>query len=241
MGYNVQMQNYEGPFDLLLELLQKDKINICDISIVEITNQYMEQLRELEQVLDMEKMTVFLDMAVKLLEIKSRFLLYLQSHDEEEEEDPTEEIKRSLENYKAYRNVVKYLSARNLPMENYYTAKPQEVYIDEYLDLQNVTLDSLYEFAHSVLERKNENPIMISYKTRSLEDKIDEIRQSIESGKTYSFSDLLISKEKDDCVVTFLSILEMTHLKEMRFRQRDLFGQIEVKRVEEQNGAKTTM
>jgi len=56
MEYNIQMQNYEGPFDLLLELLQKDKINICDISIVEITNQYMEQLKELEQVLDMEKM-----------------------------------------------------------------------------------------------------------------------------------------------------------------------------------------
>lgn len=55
MEYNIQMQNYEGPFDLLLELLQKDKINICDISIVEITNQYMEQLKELEQVLDMEK------------------------------------------------------------------------------------------------------------------------------------------------------------------------------------------
>ena len=63
MEYNIQMQNYEGPFDLLLELLQKDKINICDISIVEITNQYMEQLKELEQVLDMEKMTDFLDMA----------------------------------------------------------------------------------------------------------------------------------------------------------------------------------
>ena len=186
-------------------------------------------------------MTDFLDMAVKLLEIKSRYLLYLQSMTEEEEEDPTEEIKRSLEKYKAYRNVVKYLSDRNLPMENYYTAKPQEVYIDQYLDLQNVTLESLYEFAHSVLERKNENPIMISYKTRSLEDKIEEIRQSIEWGKTYSFSDLLISQEKDDCVVTFLSILEMTHLKEMKFRQRNLFGQIEVKRVEEQNGAKTTM
>ena len=118
MEYNIQMQNYEGPFDLLLELLQKDKINICDISIVEITNQYMEQLKELEQVLDMEKMTDFLDMAVKLLEIKSRYLLYLQSMTEEEEEDPTEEIKRSLEKYKAYRNVVKYLSDRNLPMEN---------------------------------------------------------------------------------------------------------------------------
>jgi len=72
MEYNIQMQNYEGPFDLLLELLQKDKINICDISIVEITNQYMEQLKELEQVLDMEKMTDFLDMAGEVLGNKKR-------------------------------------------------------------------------------------------------------------------------------------------------------------------------
>lgn len=241
MKYTIQMTNYEGPFDLLLELLQKDKINICDISIVEITNQYIEQVKELEQVLDMEKMTDFLDMAVKLLEIKSRYLLYLQNNREEEEEDPTEEIKRSLEKYKAYRNVVKYLLERKIPLENYYTAKPQEVYIDQYLDLQNVTLQNLYEFAHNVLERKNENPIMISYKTRSLEDKIEEIRQSIEQGRTYSFSDLLISEEKDDCVVTFLSILEMVHLKEMKFRQKGLFGKIEVKRVEEINGSKTTV
>ena len=66
---------------MLLELLQKDKINICDISIVEITNQYMEQLKELEQVLDMEKMTDFLNMTVKLLEIKIEILALSTKYD----------------------------------------------------------------------------------------------------------------------------------------------------------------
>ncbi len=75
---NLHTEHYDGPFDILLDLLQKDKINICDISIVDITNQYIATIEEMQKRLDMEIMTDFLDMAVKLLEIKSRYLLYLQ-------------------------------------------------------------------------------------------------------------------------------------------------------------------
>ena len=98
MKYNIQLQVYEGPLDLLYNLISKQKNDIKDISIIEITKQYMNYLSMLEK-MDLEITSEFITMASKLLQIKSRYLLYKQK-DDEQEEDPRLELMEKLEEYK---------------------------------------------------------------------------------------------------------------------------------------------
>lgn len=232
MSYELSVPCYEGPFDLLLELIDKEKINICDISIVAVTNQYIERIEQLQKTMDMEHMTEFLDMAVRLLEIKSRYLLYLQREDQEEE-DPTKEIRQSLEIYKAYRNAAMYLRERIVPLELFYTRRPSEVYVDEYLDLSTVKLSDLCESADLVLQRKNHVVTLISEKTKSLEERIDEIRDYTRDKKTVNFSELLKIGDRDNHVVTFLGVLELAKFRQVRAVQKKRFGEILIERLEE--------
>lgn len=232
MSYELSVSCYEGPFDLLLELIDKEKINICDISIVAVTNQYIERIEQLQKTMDMEHMTEFLDMAVRLLEIKSRYLLYLQREDQEEE-DPTKEIRQSLEIYKAYRNAAMYLRERIVPLELFYTRRPSEVYVDEYLDLSTVKLSDLCESADLVLQRKNHVVTLISEKTKSLEERIDEIREYTRDKKTVNFSELLKVGDRDNHVVTFLGVLELAKFRQVRAVQKKRFGEILIERLEE--------
>lgn len=232
MSYELSVPCYEGPFDLLLELIDKEKINICDISIVAVTNQYIERIEQLQKTMDMEHMTEFLDMAVRLLEIKSRYLLYLQREDQEEE-DPTKEIRQSLEIYKAYRNAAMYLRERIVPLELFYTRRPSEVYVDEYLDLSTVKLSDLCESADLVLQRKNHVVTLVSEKTKSLEERIDEIREYTRDKKTVNFSELLKVGDRDNHVVTFLGVLELAKFRQVRAVQKKRFGEILIERLEE--------
>lgn len=240
MSYELSMPCYEGPLDLLLDLIDKEKINICDISIVQVTNQYIERVEQLRKTMDMEHMTEFLDMAVRLLEIKSRYLLYLQ-RDSEEEEDPTHEIRRSLEIYKAYRNAALYLKDRIVPLERYYTRKPHEVYVDSYLDLSNITLSDLSASADLILERKNNIVTLVSEKTKSLEERIDEIRAYTRDKKTVNFSELLNRGDRDNHVVTFLGVLELARFRQVKTVQKKRFGEILIERLEEENEFEETL
>ncbi|MDO4793687.1 MAG: segregation/condensation protein A [Filifactor alocis] len=231
MSYELSTPFYEGPFDLLLELIDKQKINICDISIVEVTNQYIERINELQSMMDMQSMTEFLDMAVRLLDIKSRYLLYLQ-RESDEEEDPTEKIRQSLEVYKTYRMVAQYLREISVPIEHYYTRRPHEIYIDEYVDFSTLRVEDLYERAISVLERKNRNVTLISEKNKPLEERIEEIRAYTRDKQKVSFSELIREGGRDERVVTFLGILELSKFRQVRAIQKKCFGEITIERLE---------
>lgn len=110
MKYNVQLKVYEGPMDLLYDLVTKHKIDIKDIAISEITKQYLDYLDAMEA-MDMEITSEFITMASKLVEIKSRYLLYLQREDSEEE-DPRIELVERLKEYKKYKQVSKELKEK---------------------------------------------------------------------------------------------------------------------------------
>lgn len=101
MKIDIKLDVFEGPLDLLLHLIEKNKVSIYDIPIVEITNQYMEYIREMEKSYSMESMSEFLVMAATLLKIKSKMLL--PQPEKEEEEDPREELVRRLTEYKIYK------------------------------------------------------------------------------------------------------------------------------------------
>ena len=109
MSFPVKTEKYEGPLDLLLDLIKRNKVDICDISLMDITEQYINAVLDLKY--DMDKMSDFLLMTSKLIELKSEYLLYLKR---EIEEDPTEEIKMSLEIYKTYKSVTQYLKTKEI-------------------------------------------------------------------------------------------------------------------------------
>ena len=111
MKIDIKLDVFEGPLDLLLHLIEKNKVSIYDIPIVEITNQYMEYIREMEKTYSMESMSEFLVMAATLLKIKSKMLL--PQPEKEEEEDPREELVRRLTEYKMYKYAAEELKAKN--------------------------------------------------------------------------------------------------------------------------------
>ena len=124
MKIDVKLEAFEGPLDLLLHLIEKNKVNIYDIPIVEITNQYMEYIQEMERSASMESMSEFLVMAATLLRIKSRMLL--PKEEKEEEEDPREELVQRLVEYKMCRYAAEELKDLSVDAEKVFY-KPETI------------------------------------------------------------------------------------------------------------------
>ena len=139
MKYSVQLKVYEGPLDLLYDLIAKHKIDIKDISIIEITKQYLAYLDMLEE-FDLEIASEFIIMASKLLQIKSKYLLYKQRNDEEEE-DPRLELMEKLVEYKKFKNATEDLKSNVTYIEDVFYRKKEEVVVEENLDLETISLD----------------------------------------------------------------------------------------------------
>ena len=124
MKIDIKLDVFEGPLDLLLHLIEKNKVSIYDIPIVEITNQYMEYIREMEKTYSMESMSEFLVMAATLLKIKSKMLL--PQPEKEEEEDPREELVRRLTEYKMYKYAAEELKDLSVDAQKVFF-KPETV------------------------------------------------------------------------------------------------------------------
>lgn len=246
MGIPVKLQVFEGPLDLLLHLIDKNKIDIYDIPIVEITEQYMEYIRQMQQE-DLNVMSEFMVMAATLLDIKCRMLLPREVSEEGEEEDPREELVRQLLEYKMY----KYMSyelryrmeeaARCVYKPN---TMPKEVL--EYVPPVNLeelvgdlNLKKLEEIFQAVLKRQVDkvDPIRsrfgeIEKEEVSLEDKTDELYQYALTHKSFSFRSLLEKKSsKVQVIVTFLAVLELMKTGTITIRQDQLFDDIEITSV----------
>ncbi len=160
MKIDVKLEAFEGPLDLLLHLIEKNKVNIYDIPIVEITNQYMEYIQEMERSTSMESMSEFLVMAATLLKIKSRMLL--PKEEKEEEEDPREELVQRLVEYKMCRYAAGELKDMSVDAEKVFY-KPETIpkEIREYEEpirpleiVGDVTLEKLNQVFQMVMRRK---------------------------------------------------------------------------------------
>ena len=162
MGIPVKLEVFEGPLDLLLHLIDKNKVDIYDIPIVEITNQYMEYIREMQKK-DMNIMSEFLLMAATLLDIKCRMLLPVEVNEDGEEEDPRQELVEQLLQYKMYKYMSYELKDRQLDGERLMFKEetlPDEVKeyqepvdLDELLD--GLTLSRLNEVFQEIMKRQN--------------------------------------------------------------------------------------
>ncbi len=251
MGIPVKLEVFEGPLDLLLHLIEKNKIDIYDIPIVEITNQYMDYIRNMQHE-DLNIMSEFLVMAATLLDIKCRMLLPKEVNEEGEEEDPRRELVEQLLQYKMYKYMASELKDRQVDADQILYRKPQipaEVRgYEEPVDLDqllgDLTLSRLHAVFQDVMKRQTEkiDPVRskfgkIEKEEVSLSDKFEYIHEYMRTHRKFSFRQLLErQKSKMHIVVTFLAILEMMKLGEVRVEQEDTCGEIMIERTGDTDG-----
>lgn len=240
MAIDVKLKIFEGPLDLLLHLIEKNKVDIYDIPISEITEQYLEYIRAMEEE-DLDVMSEFLVMAAELLEIKAKMLLPAPK-EEGEEGDPRGELVRRLIEYKIYKYASDELKKQKEEAGRSFFKKqqiPREVLayreeIDPAQVLGDVTLEELREVFQFVM-RKKENkldPIRSSFgeirqEEIKLEEKIAEVEKYIcKQGRTSFFHLLEGQTSKEAVVVTFLSVLELMKVGKICARQDKIGGDI---------------
>lgn len=239
----VKLPVFEGPLDLLLHLLEKNKVNIYDIPIVEITNQYMAYIHEMQRQ-DLDIMSEFLVMAATLLDIKSRMLLPKPKVEEEESADPRAELVEQLLQYKMYKCISYELKDRQIDaqMVMFRTAHiPNEVKsYEEPVNLEemlsDLTIAKLNQIFKSVM-RRQENKIdpirskfgRIEKEEISLSDKMTQVEDYARTHRYFLFRQLLEEQHsKIQIIVTFLAILEMMKTGKIYISQRSIQDDIEI-------------
>ncbi len=241
MGIPVKLQVFEGPLDLLLHLIDKNKIDIYDIPIVEITNQYMEYIRLMEQE-DLNTMSEFLVMAATLLDIKCRMLLPRETGEDGEEEDPRQELVEQLLQYKMYKYMSYELKDRQMEGEKILyrePAVPEEVldYVEPVdLDelLSDLTLSKLNHVFRDVMRRKEEklDPVRsrfgrIEKEEVTVAEKLACVERYASLHGRFSFRQLLEEQaSRMQIVVTFLAVLELMKNGKIKVVQEKLFEDI---------------
>ncbi len=237
MKYNIQLQVYEGPLDLLYNLISKQKIDIKDISIIEITKQYMNYLSMLEK-MDLEITSEFITMASKLLEIKSKYLLYKQK-DNDEVEDPRLELMEKLEEYKKFKLATDDIKENVSYINEIFYRKKEEIVIDDKVDLSDISIDAIKNILPLILKVKsikeeevNDEKLDKIVKGRiiSVEEKINYIRNIINKENEVRFTKVIDSCEKDEIIATFLSILELIKVNEIIVDQNIFFDDILIRK-----------
>ena len=241
MGIAVKLQAFEGPLDLLLHLIEKNKVSIYDIPIAEITDQYMAYLHEMKKQ-DLGVMSEFLLMAATLLDIKSRMLLPKEVNEEGEEEDPRQELVQQLLEYKMYKYMSYELRDRQVDAAKSWYKRPmlpKEVedyhYPVDYEELLgDMNLAKLHEIFKSCIRRQEDkiDPIRsqfgkIEKDEINLEEKQGYIEEFVKNHKKFSFRNLLERQgSKMEIIVTFLAVLEMMKQGILSVEQEDTFGDI---------------
>lgn len=239
--YKVKLDVFEGPLDLLLYLIKRDEVDIYDISIERITKQYLAYL-EAFQVLNIELAGEFIVMAANLLYIKSRTLLPVdqQMADEEaEDEDPRFELIRQLIEYKKFKEAAASLRDQEALRENLFPRSPvtPELAPQETLLVEEVGIFDLIHAFQKILkrlEKKPENLREIFAENFTVSDKIDHVLRVMRVGVSLKFEELFANAaSRTEIVVTFLAMLELIRLKQLRVRQEAHFGEIWIDRINE--------
>ena len=226
MDYNFKVLEFEGPLDLLLHLVKKDNINICDISVEKIANQYLDYIDSMER-MNLNIASEYLVVASELVELKSRSLL--PKH--EVEDDPKEELINRLLIYESYKNMIPKLKKLEDERKKVYTKEVgdlKEFCDDKITFKEDATLNDLIEAFSMFLKRKDDSKPLntITKKEYSVSKRSDEIRNLIRIKKIVTFNDLFDFVSKDYVIVTFLSILDLARKQEIEIKQDNNFNEI---------------
>ncbi len=247
MAITVKLEAFEGPLDLLLHLIDKNKVDIYDIPIAEITDQYLDYVRQLGGE-DMNVMSEFLVMAATLIDIKCRMLLPREVTEEGEEEDPRAELVEKLLEYKMYKYMSYELKDRQIDAQrSLYKACTMPREIEEYSEpidyeelLGDMTLRRLHGIFADMLKRQSDriDPIRSQYgriekDEINMDEKSAYIEAYVREHKRVSFRELLEKQNsKMEMIVTFLVILELIKTGQARVEQEDIFADILILYVE---------
>lgn len=249
MGISFVLEKFEGPLDLLLHLIEKNKVDIYDIPMAEITRQYLDYVNQMEKE-DLNIVSDFLVMAATLLDIKSRMLLPVEVNEEGEEEDPRAELVARLLEYKRYKAMAQELLEMEVGAQGLLFKKPTvpkevakyepPVDLDDLLD--GLTLAHLQRIFQSVIKRQQDkiDPIRSNFGTIkkepvSLESRIMDVMSFARRRRKFSFRQMLERQgDKVEVVITFLAVLELMKIGKICLTQEHTFDDMDIEILEEE-------
>ena len=240
MTYNFTINDFEGPLDLLLHLVKESKMDIYEINIHEIINQYLDFIHSLEEN-NIDVASEYLVMASELVHLKSKLLINRQDEEENIEDEfsfnSEEDLKNKLLEYEKYKEITSNFQELEEKRSEVYTKLPESLM--EYIDKDiyktgELDINELFNAYKLFIERqKLSKPLntKITKKELNIDDKIKDIRKILDTRKRVNFIELFTEMTKPNIVITFLSILEMTKNNEIKLTQKDNFSPIMIERA----------
>jgi len=251
MNYKIKLDIFEGPLDLLLYLVKKDHLNIYDIPIAEVTQQYMVYL-ELMKLLDLNIAGEFLVMAATLMQIKSKMLLPAEpSQEVEEEQDPRAELVKRLLEYEKFKEIAENLRQRETTQQEVFKRPKIENIVEPGLETETYFEASIFDLLNAFSKALENVPKEVFFEVIkdefTVEEKIHQILHILLVRPSLRISELFAqAKNKIEIIVNFLAILELIRMKEIVAFQNEQFQEIEISRntnniipYEKRNKAKT--
>lgn len=230
--YEVTIDNFQGPLDLLLHLIKESKMDILDIKLEIIIDEYLKYIKKMQD-MNLDVASSYLVMSCELVEIKSKMLLPKMDNEEETVEDSKERLINRLIEYQKYKDQIERFRELEEERNTYHTKVPSNLL--EYKNenskvlLNDVSLDDLVLAFEKFLERKKEDePVntKITKKELSVDEKMKEIKNEFKKSTRIKFFELFKIYNKPNLVVTFLAILELAKKEEIRIIQEDNFSEI---------------
>ena len=236
LNYRVNTPVYEGPLDLLLNLIEHAELDITTVSLATVTDQYLSYINSLEQI-NADEISAFLVIAAKLLQIKSEALLPRPPVREAGEEDTGQALVDQLKLYKRFKEIGGWLSAREQANLRTYLRVAPPPKVEPKLDLSNITLAKLVAAAEEAFAKeKSKRPLgsVIAPPRVTIREKIDMITKMMKDVQRTAFSTLVKdSTSRLEIVVTFLAMLELIKRYRVQAHQEGLFSEIEIDRMED--------
>jgi segregation and condensation protein A len=236
LNYTVRTTAYEGPLDLLLDLIERAELDITSVSLAAVTDQYLSYIRALEQ-LNADEISAFLLIAAKLLQIKSEALLPRPPARGAGEEDIARSLVDQLKLYKRFKEIGSWLNERQQANLRTYLRVAPPPKVEPKLDLSNLTLEKLIAAAQEAFAKeRNKQPLgaLIAAPRVTIREKIDLITKTMSELEHSTFRALLTQgASRLEIVVTFLAMLELVKRYRIRAHQEGLFENIEIDRTED--------
>jgi segregation and condensation protein A len=232
----IKLESFEGPLDLLLHLIKKEEIDIWNIPIAKITEQYLEYLNMMKE-LNINVAGEWILMAASLIYIKSRMLVPQEKKADEaqaESEDPRTELVYQLLEHQKFKNAAEMLYTREEIENSVWNKLPEEV-LEDGEDVISVTLFDLLSAFREVVKRfENQRVYELVHDEVTIEQKIDDIRRRFLFSDKLQFSSFFAeARSKRHLIVTFLALLELVRLREIWLFQKSSFGEIQITKMKE--------
>ncbi len=227
--YNVKLEKFEGPLDLLLELIEKEKLNITELNLAKVADQYLEHIRN-NQSVNLENLADFLSVAAKLILIKSRALLPILKLNEEDEEE-IKDLANQLREYKKFKEI-SVLIGKMAGLGHIFYSRVIFLARPVFYPPENIEANDLMKYFQKVLteipqKQKLEEDIMAEVIT--LEERISDLEVLLRQKAETCFSEIIYqAKDKIDAIVSFLAMLEMVKQKIINVEQNELFNEIKL-------------